>query len=184
MKLKLQEQTCLRCPDHLYCTSPSPVKQKGAIMHFGEQFCTGGKRARRFQRRDPKKRVPSWCPKRKTPRELRIYGFKDTESWLLHEQLCHSLKHEISPEGRRYAVKHELTTDLTAREFLKRCVQESDVALLGVDIPMHSVVEIDDGLQRICFYKTLDGYRYEPFFRTELTSSKPIDHTEESIWEK
>lgn len=165
----------------MYYTNLTPAKQLGTIMRCGEQFCTGGKRARRFRSRDPKRRVPDWCPKRKTPRELRVYGFTDTRAWLLHEQLCHSLKQEISPEGRRYAVTYAATTDLTAKEFSLRCLEESDAKLLGKEVPLHYVVEIDDGLQTRCFYKTLDGYRYEPFFNTELARSNQICKTEECV---
>ena len=184
MKLKLHEPTCLSCPSHLFYTAPTPVKQQGTVMYSGEQFCTGSKRARRFRLRDPKRRVPTWCPKRKTPSELRIYGFKNKESWLLHEQLCHSLKMEISPEGRRYAVTFASVINLTAKEFSTRCAEEPDVTLLGKEIPLHYVVEIDDGLQICCFYKTMNGYHYEPSFKTELARANQIQNTEESIWKK
>ena len=52
------------------------------MMHMGERFCTGGKRARKFKRSDPKIYVPDWCPTRKKPCELRVYkrdGEKETD---------------------------------------------------------------------------------------------------------
>lgn len=178
---KLREPTCYGCPHDLHYDRSDPTKQFGVTMHLGERFCTCGKRAWRFRRGDPKSKVPAWCPKRKEPRELRIYAFKDPESWLLHEQLCQSLGEKMGPEGHRYAVSRELTTQLSAKTFLERCELETDADLLGTAVELHHVVEIDDGLLPAYFYKTTDGYRYEPFFDAARARTNKLNYSEDSI---
>lgn len=166
--VKLREPTCHNCPYRFSYEGRLPMKKYGVNMRPYEVFCTFEKRARRFQKRDPQIRVPQWCPKRLKPRRLRVYGFQDAEMWLLHERLCRELGRELSPEGRHYVMEHEADTALTAKEFLARSSVESDAELLdGVTLSQYQVLEIDDGLQPAFFYKTENGYRYEPFFNAE-----------------
>ena len=144
--MKLREPSCYQC-QHRYCYEGHlPMKKQGVNMKFGDVFCTFGKRARRFRKRDPQLKVPQWCPRRLVMRKLRIYP----------------------PEGRHYVLEQEKDTTLTAREFLSRTGSETDGELLdGVTLAVHQVLEIDDGLQPVFFYKTKEGYRYEPFFRPQ-----------------
>ena len=162
--MHLRKVTCCECEKHLRYMESDPIKQMGVTMHLGERFCTGGKRTRKFKRNDPNIYVPSWCPKRKTPCELRVYCFKNTDEWMMHNQLCYSLGKAISPEGRRYAVLYELHTDLTPQEFAKRCNKESDAETVGAAVHLHYVVEIDDGISPAFFYKTEHGYELAPLF--------------------
>lgn len=162
--MELRKVTCAECKSYRKYMESMPVKQKGVTMHFGERFCLGGKKPRRFGRGDPKIYVPSWCPKRKVPCELRIYGFKSTEQWMMHYNLCSSMGRDILPEARRYAVEFELHTDLTPREFAKRCNDEPDAETLHVAVHRHYVVEIDDGIKPAFFYKTEHGYQHLALF--------------------
>lgn len=57
MRGKVYQPMCSGCPHDLYYSGSIPQKQFGVMMHCGEHFCTGGKRARRFKRSDPKIRV-------------------------------------------------------------------------------------------------------------------------------
>lgn len=57
--MHLRKETCYECEKHLRYIESSPAKQMGVTMHMGERFCTGGKRARKFKRNDPKIYVPS-----------------------------------------------------------------------------------------------------------------------------
>ena len=166
--MKLREPSCYQC-QHRYCYEGHlPMKKQGVNMKFGDVFCTFGKRARRFRKRDPQLKVPQWCPRRLVMRKLRIYGFQDAGLWALHEKLCADLGRELSPEGRHYVLEQEKHTTLTAREFLSRTGSETDGELLdGVTLAVHQVLEIADGLQPVFFYKTKEGYRYEPFFRPQ-----------------
>lgn len=99
----------------------------------------------------------------------------------MHEELCHALNREISPEGHRYAVEADLTTDLTPKEFLERSAVEPEMNFLGVDVRIHSVVEIDDGLVPVYLYKTAEGYRNEPFFNSKLAKANQIISREDAI---
>ena len=54
MKYTLRCPSCTGCPHDLYFGEAIPKKQFSVMMHCGEHFCTGGKKARRFKRSDPK----------------------------------------------------------------------------------------------------------------------------------
>lgn len=162
--MNVRKNTCSECKSHFHYMEPFSVKQKGVMMRFGDRFCMGGKKPRRFGRGDPKLHVPTWCPKRKDPCELRVYGFKNTDEWMMHDCLCASLGRDILPEGRRYAVMFELHTKLSPREFAERCNDEPDAETLGVAVHRHYVVEIDDGIKPTFFYKTENGYQLLAMF--------------------
>ena len=175
MMLSPKTPTCYECPYNLFFTENFAKKQMGLTMHPGERFCTAEKKAKRFRKSDPKRSIPSWCPKQKSPRELRIYGFKDTNSWMLHEEFCHQIGERFTPEAHRYAVVQEFHTELSAKEFLERVEMEPDTLLLGTLVHRHYVVEIDDGLKPAFFYKTASGYRYEPFFDGNRARSNKLE---------
>lgn len=178
--MKVRQPDCYSCGNYLPYNKSFPTKAMGLTMHQGECFCTHGKKARRFKRRDPKSKVPAWCPMRKEPCEVRLYGFKSIEDWMLFEQLCRDLNKELSPESWRYALEYEGHTETKASELLERAETESEEALLGVYVPLHYVVEIDDGIRPACFFKTAGGLKYEPFFNTEL-ARKNIKVGEEEL---
>ena len=171
--------TCAGCPHNLCFGERFSKYHCGVTMHPGEHFCTCGKRARKFKRGDPKVRVPEWCPKRKKPCELRIYEFKDAGSWYLHELLCHDLKKEIEPSEYAFAVAYEGVTELSPKDFWERCGDDRE--LLGVEIHHRNIVEIDDGLSPVCFFKTINGYRVLTMFNTEAARKNPRrDKSEEA----
>lgn len=179
--IKPRKASCFGCPYELRYGESIPKKEMGVVMRLGERFCTAGKRARRFKRGDPKSAAPEWCPRRKKPHELRVYGFKDTESWMMHDYFCHEFGEKFSPDGFRYAVEFELHTELSPSDFLERCDMESGAELLGVAVHRHHVVEIDDGLMPAFFYKTSTGYRYEPFFNAKQARENKREHVEGTI---
>ena len=116
----IKQPSCMGCKNELYYYERLPKRQQGVMMRPGERFCTYGKRARKFKPGDPKVKVPSWCPKQKTPCEVRVYEFKDSGAWYLYEMLCRDLRKEIDPSGHAYAVSHEGHADLTPKAFWGR----------------------------------------------------------------
>lgn len=175
--MQLRKAICAECEKYLQYMESHPIKQMGVTMHMGERFCTGGKRARRFMRGDPKVYVPDWCPKRKTPSELRVYGFKTIEDWMMHYDLCSSMGKDISPSAYRYAVLYELHTPLSPCEFARRCNEEPDAQTLGVAVHRHYVVEIDDGIKHSFFYKTSHGYELLALFDAETARKNKTEDT-------
>lgn len=175
--MELRKLTCAECTSHLHYMEHLPIKQNGVTMHFGDRFCLGGKKPRRFGRNDPKIYVPAWCPKRKVPSELRIYRFKNTEEWMMHHDMCEHMGKDISPSAFRYALAYELLTPLTPREFAKRCNEEPDAETLGVAVHRYYVVEIDDGIKPAFFYKTEHGYELLGLFDAE-TARKNVREEE------
>ena len=163
--------TCAGCPHDLYFGERSAKHQYGVTMHPGERFCTCGKRARKFKRGDPKVKVPEWCPRRKNPCELRIYEFTDSGAWYLYNSLCRALKKEIDPNGFAYSIVYEGHTEVTPKAFWEHC--NNDRELLGVEIHHLNVVEIDDGLKPICFFKAENGYRVLVAFNTAAARENP-----------
>ena len=163
----LRKPTCVGCPHDLHFGEFIPKRQYGVMMHCGEHFCTGGKRARQFKRGDPKVKVPDWCPKRKSPCELRLYGFKDKETEMLHLLLSSGTEGASSPPAHRYALKREMHTELQPAEFWSRCKLEPYSDLLGFEVGLYEVLEIDDGLKPAFFYMTEDGLVLEPYFDAE-----------------
>ena len=147
---KVFQPMCSGCPHDLYFSGSIPQKQFGVMMHGGEHYCTGGKRARRFKRGDPKIHVPEWCPRRKTPCEVRIYGPKSVNDWLLLSAL--SDESALYPSAHRYAVRMKGTTELTPYAFWKRCNEEPLANWFPFKMKQYEVLEIDDGLEPYYFY--------------------------------
>lgn len=153
-----QEYTCRNCPERYYHAIPASQKSKGLMMHFGESYCTLPKRAMQLTDHDLLKCAPVWCPKRKRPNELRIYYFRNPETYMLDSMLHQDLAFTPLPMASRYAVEYEGTTKLSPREFWLSLLTQKDTELLGQSVKVKSVVEIDDGLAPCFFFKTEEGY--------------------------
>ncbi len=166
----VRKPACSDCPHELRYGDPIPKKQFGVMMHMGERFCTGGKRARRFKSSDPKIYVPSWCPRRKSPCEVRVYTLKSAFDRLLHYQLTYDLGQAFSPGGHHYALRAQTHTLLTPHEFWARCSAEPCENLLDIPVRSYEVVEIDDGLKPVFFYKH-DGI-YDLVIRFDAEAAK------------
>lgn len=158
MRDKLILPTCSSCDGELFFTERYSKKQNGVLMKPGERYCIAGKKARKFSKSDPKKYPPAWCPKCKSPCEVRVYGFKSDLDWMLHERLCKDLGKELLPEPYRYKVEQEFTADLTPKQFWDRVEEEPLSSILPVSVLTHWVVEIDDGIKPAFFYKTSNGF--------------------------
>lgn len=162
-----RKPTCFGCPYDVHYSDAIPKKTMGVMMHFGERFCTGGKKARRFKRGDPKIHVPKWCPKRKSPCELRVYMFKNASEWWLYTSLRRDIGHSPTPSGFRYALTQELTTELSPQEFWKRLEAEPYQDIFGFSLESYSVVEIDDGLRPAFFFYEDGGFTLIHSFNAE-----------------
>lgn len=155
----LRQPSCVGCPYNYYYHDPIPKPQQGITMHLGERFCTGGKKAHRFKKSDPKRGVPSWCPKRKNPCEVRIYIFKSANDRLMHLYLSEDPNNPLYPSAHRCAIAAGTTIGLTPQVFWERCQSEPPASLMGRNIPFYSIVEIDDGLMPVFFYLTPEGVK-------------------------
>ena len=162
----LRRPSCAGCPYDLHFGEAIPKKQFGVMMHCGEHFCTGGKRARRFKRSDPKIAAPQWCPKRKSPCEVRSYSLKSIRDRQMFLCLSADPNDPLYISEYRYALASSTRIELTPQEFWSRCQNEPGTELLDVDIPLYSVVEIDDGLAPSFFYRTVEGFRIVSHFNT------------------
>lgn len=118
---------------------------------MGSRYCSGGKRVRVFKSSDPKVYIPSWCPLRKEPSELRVYCYKDNNTWFLRQLLEQDGVHS-SPSGYECAVRYEGSTALTARDFYEQIQGQAIDDVLGFHVKTGEVIEIDDGLVPYYFH--------------------------------
>jgi len=177
-KNALRQPSCIGCLHNYYHNNPISKRQQGIMMHLGERFCTGRKNAHRFKKNDPKRGVPAWCPTRKNPCEMRIYTFKSANDRLMHLCLGEDPNNPLYPSAYRYAIATETTIELTPQVFWARCQAEPLTDLVGRDIPLYSIVEIDDGLMPTFFYLTSEGVKIMPHFyasRAQLNKQEELD---------
>ena len=173
----LRRPSCAGCPYDLHFGEAIPKKQFGVMMHCGEHFCTGGKRARRFKRSDPKIAAPQWCPKRKSPCEVRSYSLKSIRDRQMFLCLSADPNDPLYISEYRYALASSTKIELTPQEFWSRCQNEPGTELLDVDIPLYSVVEIDDGLVPAFFYRTVEGFRIVSHFNTAKAKKNRMEES-------
>lgn len=147
----IRKPRCANCPHYGYHEGPVAQKIKGAFLRVGSRYCSGGKRIRVFKPSDPKVYVPSWCPRRKSPAELRVYCYKDTNAWYLRYLLERDGFHS-PPFGYEYAVRYEGNTTLTARDFHEQLQSHPIADILGFEVKTGEVIEIDDGLVPYYFH--------------------------------
>ena len=150
-KSPIHKPRCEDCPYYGRHNEPVPKKVKGAFLKSGCRYCSGGKRIKVFKSSDPKVYVPSWCSRRKAPAELRVYSYKDTNTWYLR-RLFKDEGISSSPSGYEYAVRYESTTELTARSFYELLQQQMIEDILGFEVWTDEVIEIDDGLVPYYFH--------------------------------
>lgn len=172
-----RKPACYECQHDFQYTDVIPMRRQGVMMHMNERFCLGAKKARLFKKRDPQIYVPDWCPRRKSPCEWRVYGFKSSREELLHFSLCQSVSETLFPTEHRYALIREGRTELSPRDFWERCETTPDPTEGILETPMESyqVLEIDDGLEPAFFYKTERGFQYFSTFKAEIARRNKLE---------
>lgn len=146
---------CSDCADCFIYEETDLKKVSGAVLKFGERYCRGGQRIRKFKRGDPKVYPPSWCPKLISPAQYRVYAYQNADAWYLH-RLLRAQGLLNTPRGHEFAVRTDGQTTLSARDFWKEVEFKSASEVLGIPIHDDEVIEIDDGL-RPCFFHVEDG---------------------------
>lgn len=122
-------------------------------------FCmkAGGKKGKRFRKKDLKRRPPEWCPRRLSPSVCRIYGFKDDlqesmerESWL---SIDPKKQDWYFPKSYRYQFRCEMPLGMSAAQFYAAVQEDSIESVLnGLELKSGELIEIDDGLRSYYFY--------------------------------
>ena len=174
-----QEYTYWDCPERYCHALPVPQKLKGLIMRFGECYCPLPKSARQLTDHDLLRCAPVWCPKRKRPNELRIYYYRNPETYMLDNVLHQDMAFTPLPTASRYAVEYEGTTKLTPRKFWLNLTSRKDTEILGREVKVKSVVEIDNGLAPCFFFKTEEGYTRCRGFDAERARTNRMEGWEE-----
>lgn len=177
VKISIHKPRCATCPYYEIHSEPVPRKVKGAFLQVGSRYCFGGKKIRVFKRSDPKVYVPSWCPRRKVPAEMRIYCYKDANAWYLNF-LFEQDGARRSPHGYEYAVRYEYTTELTAKGFYELTGQKLISDILGFPVRTNEVIEIDDGLKPYCFFVHEYGIELLAYFDRDSARKNELDRTD------
>ena len=177
VKISIHKPRCATCPYYEIHSEPVPRKVRGAFLQVGCRYCSGGKKIRVFKRSDPKVYVPSWCPRRKEPAEMRIYCYKDTNAWFLNFLLEQDGVRRF-PSGHEYAVRHKCSTELTAKGFYELTEQKLVDDILGFPVSNNEVIEIDDGLRPYCFVVHEYGVELLAYFDRDSARKNKLDRTD------
>lgn len=151
---------CSHCPNQLTYLEPVSRREHGVNLQFGHSYCTAGKKYRMLKKKESKSYPPDWCPKKKSPSEYRVYTFKDIRARCMHSMFSES----PIPSAYRCAVRIEGTVDLAPAAFLSKLENTPVSQLLGIEVNVGEIVEIDDGLKSCCFYLDNDKTQYLPYW--------------------
>lgn len=162
-KKLIHKPRCSSCPYYGIYSGSAAKKMGGVFLQAGCRYCSGGKKIRKFRLSDPKVYIPSWCPRHKIPAEMRVYCYKDTNTWYINFLFERDGTHR-SPSGYEYAVRHACSTELTAKEFYKLTEQMLIHDILGFNVWTNEVIEIDDGLIPYYFYVCEHGVEVLAYF--------------------
>lgn len=166
--------TCMDCSSRFTHEGRSAIIQNNVSLQPFAKYCTARKRPKLICKSGVVGKLPSWCPKRKSPCDLRVYGFVNDEARRMQAFFSEIYGKASSPREDRYAMRFKGSIDLTPREFWRRCHESGENLKLPTEVRLYEVVEIDDGLRPVCFYRTERGFRIETLFKTE----KVCQHTD------
>ena len=163
--------TCMDCPCRLDYEGSIGQIRDGTRMKPFERYCTATKRPKLIRKGYMIRKPPSWCPKRKDPCEVRVFGFASDEAEQIH-YFHAATSGKVSPQEHRYKPVFTGTIPLTPREFWRRCHEYGADLGLPTKVELYQVVEIDDGLKPVCFYLTPNGYQMETLFDPNKTKKE------------
>ena len=142
LEVKVRQPKCIFCPHHHRHTEACGKKLKGVYLRPTSRYCTGGKRPKVFKTRDPKERIPAWCPRRLSPCIVRVYHYKNPETVFL-QNLLHPSGSVPVISATNYAVCYETRVDITAAEFQKEISILNLSERLGFSLHHDEVLELD-----------------------------------------
>ncbi len=150
---KIRKFRCVDCADRFTCLDKAPKRVSGVTLKYGHQYCRGGEKIHMFRPRDPKVYPPSWCPKRKSTAEYRVYAYKNA-AVRYYRELFKGIGSLTSPRGYEYALRAEGNVNMVPAAFLKALKGQSPSEILGISVHTDDVIEIDDGLRPYFFFVT------------------------------
>lgn len=151
LEVKVRQPKCIFCPHHHRHTEACGKKLKGVYLQPFSRYCTVGKRPRVFKPKDPKEKMPTWCPRRITPCAVRVYHYKSPDTQLL-QSLLRQIGMEPYVSATDYVVCYERHVDISAKEFQNEVSFLNLPDRLGFPLRPREVLEIDDGLHPYFFH--------------------------------
>lgn len=108
---------------------------------------------------------------------MRIYCYKDTNAWFLNFLFEQDGARRF-PSGHEYAVRHECSTELTAKEFYELTEQKLVDDILGFPVSNNEVIEIDDGLSPYRFVVHEYGVELLAYFDRDSARKNKLNRTD------
>ena len=146
----------------------------------GTRYCKHSKKPRLFKSKDPKRKLPAWCPKFKKPPVVRVYGFESETArgtWLVFGMPYDNGKgkNDVAfPRANRYKLDFEGIGSMNAKAFYMAANTEDIENLIDFKIEIGNVIEIDDGIKPYFFY-------YQGARVTRPATFTPPARTEEKL---
>lgn len=132
-------------------------------------------RGRKFKANDPKHVAPQWCPRRKPYLSVRIYRFKSARDWYFHTTMQPKRVNNPMPASFRYALAYEGRIKLNVKEVWTKLKEEESRDVLGEELHLYDVVELDDGLESVFLYYEDNGVRIVPLFDTDVARQNKFE---------
>ena len=108
---------------------------------------------------------------------MRVYCYKDTDAWFLRFLFEQDGAHR-SAHGYEYAVRHECSTELTAKGFYESTEHKLISDVLGFPVQVNEVIEIDDGLRPYFFVVHEYGVELLAYFDRDCARKNKLDRTD------
>ena len=105
-----------------------------------------------------------------------VYCYKDTDAWFLSFLFEQDGAH-CSPHGYEYAVRHECSTELTAKGFYESTEHKLISDVLGFSVQTNEVIEIDDGLRPYYFFIREYGVELLTYFDRDSARKNKLDRS-------
>jgi len=156
----ISRSKCSDCEFYYIHGTAEPLKKQGIMMTYNQRYCLFGKNATRFSHSDPKRIIPAWCSRQLRPPMLRIYKFKNMQSHLFHVTFNMNF-----PSAHRYKLCYETQCSMTLEELTKQISTGFDGRVLS----LYEVIEFDDGIRQMFFYKMETGLKPVAFDKANIT---------------
>lgn len=153
----VERPVCSLC-QHLHKTGPTPELSERGALRANSRYCLRGKEPRRFRRGDPTRYIPNWCERIQRLPKLRVYAFKDYESFCRIDPLGDDWVPREPPDPGDYKLWFEgHLNGMDASALCRRARRMPLAQLCGVVVHCGHIIEIDDNIAPVLLCQTRQG---------------------------
>ena len=165
----LKSAYCTDCPAYYLHTSHTPEDRNGITVRYGDRICYGGKQPFIFTAWDPKKLIPCWCPRLKSPPILRVHEFISESDRMAQMAAINNIS------AHHYRLKAEVEALFSVKEFWARRNVPLNTEILPMPVDLGWIVEFDNGVRPLCFIRKVLGFRFVNGFKPELARAAQLE---------